>query len=73
MALVSAVVTDEEKSQIRALAARHNMKESDFVRYALKKAGAAIEIKKAVGAPVGNNNNPGGNPNFAKKKKKSDD
>lgn len=64
MPLVSAVVSDDEKQTVREFARSRDMNESQLLRAALKKFGVQIEVERAVGAPVGNNNNPGGNPHF---------
>lgn len=66
MPYVRAIVSDEEKQGVGERAKTLNMTESELLREGLKKMGCQIEVKKDVGAPIGNNNNPGGNPNFGK-------
>lgn len=74
---VRAVVSDEEKLQVAKQARALGITESQLIRKGLQKMGVPIEVEKDVGAPIGNKNNPGGNPHFGKeisgkKKKKRD-
>lgn len=67
MAVIRAVVSDEEKANVKLQAQSLGMNESQMIRAGLKKMGVSIEVEKAEGAPAGNNRNPKGNPRWGKK------
>lgn len=67
MAKVLFEMSDEERADAKQRAADLGMNLSELIRSGLKKMGVKIEVEKSVGAPVGNKNNPRGNPNFGKK------
>ncbi len=62
MTYVRAIVSDEEKLNVKARAKELGLNESELIRQGLKKMGVEIEVEKEIGAPVGNKNNPQGNP-----------
>lgn len=63
---VRAIVSDDEKKSVKDVCRKLGVNESQLIRASLQKMGVEIEVEKPVGAPVGSNNNPAGNPDINK-------
>lgn len=57
---IRAVVSDEEKENVKQKAQELGFNESQLIRHALGKMGVDIEAEKAVGVSTGTTNNPSG-------------
>lgn len=57
---IRAIVTDEEKENVKSKAKQLGLNESQLIRLALAKMGVSIESEKAIGVSTGTANNPTG-------------